>query len=455
MNWEDAVGHNFGGFNDKNNDKVTPLVEQATTHLMAKYHFITIRETDDILYYEDGVYVPGGDKLIAEEVEKKFHFKLRNNHLAEIKGHISRLTYVKHEKLDADINIINIKNGLYYVKENVLKPHTPEHLSINQKSITYDKDAKPKRFVDFLRQVLYPRDIRTGIEAMAYTFHRDYLIETIFMLHGFGANGKTVFTSLLTALHGPDNVSNVPLTEMLTNNFALSDLENKDLNIDSEVAGQTIKEAAVLKRLTGGSRQRIRIERKNQKAYDTILYAKLFFNANRIPDSQDVSDAYNRRLIIISFPNRFEGKNEDKHLISKLTTQEEISGIFNVLMNALRRVLDSGELYVNDKTIEDKRLKYKRTVHPIKSFLIEAISEESTENNYVTKENLYNAYVQFCKGYSLPTERYEKFCGILKNQSESQISEIRVEIEGKRVRVWGGIALVPKYRRKTVQTTIA
>lgn len=62
--------------------------------------------------------------------------------------------------------------------------------------------------------------------------------------------------------------------------FALSDLENKDVNIDNELAGQTIKEVAVLKRLTGGSRQRIRIQSKNQRAYDTMLYAKLFFNAN-------------------------------------------------------------------------------------------------------------------------------------------------------------------------------
>ena len=74
------------------------------------------------------------------------------------------------------------------------------------------------------------------------------------------------------------------------------DLESKDVNIDNELAGETIKESAVIKRLTGGTRQRIRIQRKNQKAYDTTLYAKLFFNANRMPDSQDSSDAYSRRI---------------------------------------------------------------------------------------------------------------------------------------------------------------
>ena len=119
----------------------------------------------------------------------------------------------------------------------------------------------------------------------------------------------------------------------------LSDLENKDLNIDNELPGYMINESAVLKRLTGGSRQPVRIERKNQKAYDTTLYAKLFFNANKMPESEDMSDAYNRRVIIISFPNRFDGANEDKQLIAKLTTRREASGIFNLLMVYLRLIL--------------------------------------------------------------------------------------------------------------------
>jgi P4 family phage/plasmid primase-like protien len=233
---------------------------------------------------------------------------------------------------------------------------------------------------------MYSRNIRTGVEAMAYTFERDYTIEVIFMLHGLGANGRTVYTSTMTKLHGPDNGSNVPLSEMLGDRFALSDLENKDFNIDNELAGQTIREAAVLKRLTGGSRQRIRIQRKNQRAYDTIIHAKLFFNANKIPISADTSDAYNRRVIIISFPYRFEGDKADKFLISKLTTEDEISGIFNVLMNALRHIRKTKDIYVDEKTIEEKRIKYERTVNPIKTFIDEAVSEYSTVETVVTRE---------------------------------------------------------------------
>src|SRR5689334_16272431 len=91
----------------------------------------------------------------------------------------------------------------------------------------------------------------------------------------------------------------------------------------------------------------------------------------------DSSDAYNRRVIIIVFPNRFEGAKEDKQLISKLTTEQEKSGIFNVLMMELRRIRHTQQIYVNEKTIEDRRAKYERAVSPVKAFLGEAVAEDS------------------------------------------------------------------------------
>lgn len=427
--------------------KKPPLVENATNQLMKKYKFLTIEETEEILYYRDGVYVTGGQKLIEKETEVIYWDALKNSDLVQIIGHIKRRTYHKHEELDPDINIINLKNGLYDVEKDLLLEHTPDYLSVNQKNIVFNKEAKPKRFLKFLQEVLYPQEILTAIDVYAYTFHRDYPIETIFMLYGNGSNGKTVYTSVLTALHGTRNVSNVPLLEMLGDRFALSDLEDKALNIDNEISGQTIKEASVLKRLTGGSRQQIRIQRKNQVAYDTMLYAKLLFNANRVPDSQDISDAFNRRVTIISFPKRFEGVNEDKQLLSKLTTEEELSGIFNILMRALRRILRTKELYLNDKTIEEKRIKYERAVNPIKSFKDEAVIRD--EDNYTPKTDFYQAYIQYCKKYSLPMERYDPFCKIL--MKEFGFEDTRPTINDARVWCWKHLILNPDYAPKTEQ----
>ena len=306
---------------NKNNDKQKELdieevniqkqsfsIEQMTKEILKKYHFITLEETKEVYYYKDGVYIPGGDIIIEKEAEKLFGYSIENKDLSEIKGHIIRKTFHKRTELDKNIDIINLRNGLYSISKNELKEHSPSYLGVNQKPIFYDPKAKSNLFGKFLSQVLYPSEIRTSIDAMAYTFYRDTPFEHLFILYGEGGNGKSVFTGLLTALHGKQNVSNVPLTAITNNPFALADLEFKDVNIDIELSNVDIKDTSNIKRLTGGKKLPTRIEKKFQHSRDVLLHAKLIFNTNKITILADQSDAYFRRVIPISFPNRFEGK---------------------------------------------------------------------------------------------------------------------------------------------------
>jgi P4 family phage/plasmid primase-like protien len=427
-----------------------PFVELASKAIMKRHRFLTIEETQQVWYYKDGVYHPGGEILIAKEAAKMFDYDMTKAKLSEITAHIIWRTYHKHEEIDADINIINLKNGLYNVDKNKLLKHTPNYLSINQKSITHVKGAIPKQFGTYLKQVFYLTDIRTAVDAMAYTFHRDYDQEVIFVLLGYGRNGKTVYTSIVTVLHGRNNISNVPLTAMLGNRFALSGLENKDANIDNELTHSTITGTAVIKRLTGGSRQPVRVEDKNVKAHDTILYAKLFFNANRMPMTDDSSDAYNRRLCILALPHRFDGAKEDRHLISKLTTDEELSGIFNALMIALRRIRKNKEIYEHAKTIEEKTIKYQMAVDPIQAFLDEAVSPNSLVDDKTEKETFYKAYDRFCNKHSLPIVKYDTFG---RNIKAKDITDGRMGNDDREY-YWKGIRLVPEYMLEMEQTTI-
>jgi putative DNA primase/helicase len=418
----------------------TSIIEEASETIKNKHTFLAVEESKEILYYRDGVYIPGGDVLIEKEAEQLYNYKLSNKHLVEIKGHIMRDRYRSQSEIDADVNIINLKNGLFNIITGEFKEHTPDYLSINQKPIKYDPKAKPDLFgTKYLKQVLYPAEIRTAVELMAYTFCRDNKYEIVTILFGYGANGKSVFTGLLSALHGSKNVSNVSLSSMLKNTFALSDLENKDVNIDSELSSSTIQDSAILKKLTGN--QPIRIERKNQRAYDTILHTKLFFSANKIPQTADDSDAYYRRNIVVSFPNRFEGATADLNLLAKLTTDEELSGIFNVLMIALKNILlkNNGGIFINEKTIQARREKYEMAANPIGSFIEHMVAKDSIESDKVAKDELYQAYQRYCKVNKLAVESKENFGKILKNKHDFQDGR---EASGDRRTIWKGVRLV-------------
>ena len=111
------------------------LIKEGTEFVMAKNRFATIEETKEILFYDSskGVYVYGGEIEIEKAIEKKYGYQLMTGSIKEIKDFVTRKTYIKKEKFDSDIDIINIKDGLLNSKTGQLSPHTPDYYSLNQK----------------------------------------------------------------------------------------------------------------------------------------------------------------------------------------------------------------------------------------------------------------------------------------------------------------------------------
>ena len=139
------------------------------------------------------------------------------------------MSYISYKsEFDSDLNIINLKNGLYKINTDEFTPHETNespYLSMKQKPITFNRSSgrHPSKFIKFLNEVVYPYDIWTVIELMAYTFLRDNPFEIITILLGWGSNGKSVLFGVLTALHGATNVSNVSLKTIVERPFGLYD----------------------------------------------------------------------------------------------------------------------------------------------------------------------------------------------------------------------------------------
>jgi P4 family phage/plasmid primase-like protien len=403
------LGYGFNKHSNNNSDGANTedgeksIVQQATESILAQYNFVTLQESDAILYYERERYVRFGEVVIKKLCEELYGFDLSIARRAEIREHIKNRTYHKLSEFDTDINVINMKNGFYDIKSNKLMPHTPAYLSMNQIPVVYDPLAKPRLFGKFLSEILYPSEVRTIVELMAYTFYRDNPFEIITILLGDGSNGKGIVFGILTALHGAENVSNVSLKSITNRPFALHDLVGKNCNLDVELSAGKIEDTAVLKKITG--RQLVRVEQKNQKAFDARIYAKIWLSANKIPYTSDQTDAWYRRNFIVSFPTKFDVKEDDEKgvrkldhfLIDKLTAQEELSGIFNILMNALRNILKNKGIFTSDKTIEERRVKYQSALDPVQSFLDTTIDKGSTETDSTTKAAAYVAFVELCK----------------------------------------------------------
>ena len=431
--------------NNPNNKKTTAktkfekigLIEEAVRLLMAKYRFATIRENKEIVYYDEkkGVYVKDGERLIEEEVDRTFGFELRSNDISEVIKFIMRKTYINLEEFDSNVDIINLKNGLYNWKTNEFLPHTPDYYSLNQIPVKYNPYAQPKLFLKFLREVLYLQDIRTAVELIAYTFLRKNIFEYYFILIGIGANGKSVFVGILTHLHGKKNVSNVALKSIGDDRFALFDMVGKDVNIDTELSNANIKDISNLKKLTGI--QPIRVQQKGQPAFDAEIHAKQIFNTNELPNIPDNTDARYRREIILYFYRQFEGIAQDRNLLKKIVNNEdEMSGIFNLVVNSLRTINKNNEIYVNAATIKERRAKAKITQNPMKAFLEDALVKEPKSDDYETGKDLYDAFYRFCEHHKLHILSEDAFSEKLGKDYAHILEKDRKTIDKKKVTIW-------------------
>jgi putative DNA primase/helicase len=425
-------------------EKKISIIQQAGEQISNDHRFATIEESKRIYCYKGGVYVPGGEITIAKEAERLFHYQMSNHKVTEVEGHIKRRTFHERKEFDADPKIINVKNTLYDVTTAETRPHDPNYLSLNQSPIIYDPKAKPKLFGKFLSEVVYPEQIRSLVELMAYTFYRENPFEVITILHGSGLNGKSVLLGVLTALHGIENVSNTSLKTIGERPFALFDLVDKCVNIDEELSNGMIDDTAILKKITG--RRPTRVEQKNLTSFEAVIYAKLWFSANEIPQTPEETDAFHRRINVVTFPNKFEDGKADPDKIKTLTTPEELSGIFNVLMIALRRVLNDKSIFSREKTIADQTRRYDMAVNPVASFVDLAFTEEHNGTDYVSKERVYQAYRIFCKEFKLAVISYGSFGKKMKKEGwpDKKITFA----DDKRHHCWTGLRLTDEYLEK-------
>ena len=204
-------------------------------------------------------------------------------------------------------------------------------------------------------------------------------------------------------------------------------------NIDADLSSEALKSTSAIKKLTGGDP--IYAEFKFKPGFDFINHAKPLYSANDIPVTPDQTDAFYRRPIIINFVNQFLD-DVDYGLLEKLTTDEELSGLLNIILKRLPRVLKEGIVKVTADTIAKNYEKYTIGSDQVKAFI--EMCTETYNQSMITKPNLHEAYQRFCKHFKRNAESLQTF-----NRSAKEHGLISVQVDKLpgRPRCWEGIRL--------------
>lgn len=326
-----------------------------------------------------------------------------------------------HADENKNQDILNVQNGLLDIEKQQLYPHTPDYLSTVQIPIQYDPQAKCPQWLRFVYEIMDedPEQTKLLQQIAGYILTADVRFAKAFILYGYGANGKSLFTRMIGKLIGKEHVSNVNLTT-LTKQFGLTGVIGKKLNVVDEISGNYF-ESNIIKALISGERMSCDIKyRPEPIEFDPVV--KLLFSVNELPKINDTTPGLYRRFLIVPFTRTFV-KNPDLELEEKLSS--EMPGILNWAIQGLVSLRQDGKFNETEKNHEALRV-FQEENSPVLEFFKTTFefAPIHLRQNYVTKvSDIYSGYVEYCRSGGYKSKSLVNFSKELSHMN----------IEGKKI----------------------
>jgi P4 family phage/plasmid primase-like protien len=390
-------------------DDNSKIITYLTMQVMQSLTLRTLFDSREILYYDKGqkFYLPSGDRIIDMEVERIIKeigapFAIRSYVKGEIQKCIADNTIVYREQFDADPHVINLENCLLDIMTLKQREQTPDYLTMSKLPITYDPIAECPRIEKFLGEVIQePHKLKEVLKFWAYVLLKDCRYEKGLMLLGGGSNGKSVLIKLFEEAVGKDDCCNLSLHELEEDRFARARLFGKALNTYADNKSQRLKETGNLKTTISGDM--VEGQEKFKPRFKFRPRAKLIISTNNPPQTDDRTHAFYRRWLIVMFERTFvptDDKNVpnriDPDLITKLTTQEELSGFLNLGLKYLPILIKENGF--SAEPIDKVKKEYDQKADHVTRYLQEYCIIDSTKKDYSTKTTeLYSHYVRICR----------------------------------------------------------
>ena len=384
---------------------------------------------EQLYVYKSGVYVPGESNLkmrIARCLQQRGEWS--RSRQEEIIGFLRAIAPELSDRPSRQL--INCLNGVFDRETAELRSHDPDLLTPVRLGAAYDPDAECPAIEAFLKDCLPDPAVRkTFYEWLGYLIVPDNSLQVAAMFLGPGSNGKSTALSLIRALLGRQNCSAVPLHQLEEDRFAVAELYGKLANVFADLDARALASSSMFKAITGADL--LRAERKFRDSFTFHPFARLLFSANEAPPTPDGSDAFFRRWQIFPFNENFEGR-EDRRLLERLTTRDELAGLLNFALVALPELEENG--FSESDASQRAKEQFRVDSDSVAGFAHESCDVGS--NAQVPRPRLYEAYGHWCDEANrrpLSRQRFNKRLQALHPQLDLR------KIQG--IETWCGIGL--------------
>jgi putative DNA primase/helicase len=295
---------------------------------------------------------------------------------------------------NSDKILINLKNGTFEIDKEgkgILRPTNKTDFLKYQLPFEYNPDAACPMFQKYLDISLPDKSAQDVLaEFIGYVFAPNLKLEKALILYGSGANGKSVFFDIVSALLGTQNVSSYSIDTLCEQNgYYRAMIANKLINYSSEIGKRF--EVDKFKQLCSGEPVEARLP--YGEPFQIRNYARLVFNANQLPKDTEQTNAYFRRFLIIPFTVTIPTGQQDIEL-SKKIIDNELSGVFNWVLRGLDRIIKQKGFSKCDAA-ERELEQYRRESDSVEMFIDENDYRKSVNSNKPLKD-LYSEYRSYC-----------------------------------------------------------
>lgn len=304
----------------------------------------------------------------------------------EIKHHIP----VTFEDFDRDDMLINTPNGYLDLTSGEQREEDKTKMFSYVTNTEMTDTAQPDTWIDFLNDIFNNDQdlIRFIQKSIGYSMTGSTREQVMFILHGKGRNGKSIFIETVRELLGTysDNIQakTIMVKRGDTINNDIAKLQGIRLVTSSEPNEGFRFDEGLIKQLTGGDTVTARFLYGEEFNFDPKF--KIWVTTNHKPIVRGTDDGIWRRLLLIPFKVQIPEHKVDKDLKYKLL--REAPAILNWMLEG--SIAWQKEGLGVPKEVRDASEGYRKEMDVIEQFVADEC--ETGEGYEVSGKDLYAEY---------------------------------------------------------------
>jgi len=364
--------------------------------------WLTTMDTDELYYYENGIYKENGEQILRKELTENLINMYTKRRASTIEDMLRGQTLVERDDIGADDGLVVLENGVLDIVDRELYDYDPSVSALNKMPVRFDEDApEPTAFLNYLEDVVEDEEERMKLqEFVGYTMlHWNIPFEKALFIVGPTNSGKSTFIDIVNMLHDDNAVAHVTPQEILEQRFKSAQLFGSWMNTRNDIPSETVKNVGKFKELISG--EEMVMEKKNQPNFNYAPDAKHIFAGNQLPTSSVDDSAMYERILLCAMPKTIPRKDQDRDLLNKV--QGELSGVLNWALDGLDRLLEQNA-FTADRTASETETMWTKWSSSVKRFKHECIDiTGDKKDDIIAKETVMKMFELYAEKRGMPS----------------------------------------------------